>query len=174
MPWILSLGDVVKSRKTTCCKNQDLYDLYGGVLNVQSNLIRMLLKNGGGLNYFLGRLYFYLFHSLTSLSRIDIFQPRFYFSLQQNLRLDNSVREFGSDRWVKFWGDQSICQAICERLWSHGWRHSCGNHKLWYQTSCPCSLWLVQRPCTHQETDHRRNRRDWLSEWSSCVTKSSA
>ena len=88
---------------------QDLNVFFGGFLNVQSNLIHMLLKNGSGLNYFLGRLYFYLFHSLTSLSRTDTFQPRFYFSLQQNLRLDNSDREFGWDRWVKFWDDQSIC-----------------------------------------------------------------
>ena len=37
---------------------QDLYDLFGGVLNVRSNLIHILLKKGGGLNHFLGRLYF--------------------------------------------------------------------------------------------------------------------
>ena len=37
---------------------QDLYDFLGGVLNVKSNLIHILLKKGGGLNYFLGRLYF--------------------------------------------------------------------------------------------------------------------
>ena len=37
---------------------KDLYDFFGGVLNVKSNLIHILLKKGGGLNYFLGRLYF--------------------------------------------------------------------------------------------------------------------
>ena len=37
---------------------QDLYDLFGGVLNVHSNLIHILLKKGGGINHFLGRLYF--------------------------------------------------------------------------------------------------------------------
>ena len=37
---------------------QDLHDLFGGVLNLKSNLIHILLKKGGGLIYFLGRLYF--------------------------------------------------------------------------------------------------------------------